>query len=227
MVETLPVLEDVLRTARTFCGASELVVSPITLKPRELPTSDELAVSSGTLPGDVDVRQATLFGAVWTLGGLKYLARGVAQALTFYELIGWRGLIHGDRPLPLPDALPALPGDVYPVYHVFRDIGESTGARFVDSDASHPELVDGFALRTSSGTTYLACNMTALRQEAEIGPFACREVKVRRLSMQFARTAMEHPLAFRKKWDREAVSGGLFKLTLEPYEVARVDALGY
>ncbi len=226
MVETLPVLEDVLKTARTFCGTSELVVSPITLKPGELSWSDEFAASPGILPADVDVRQATLFGAAWTLGSLKYLTRGAAQALTFYELVGWRGLTCGDRPLPLRDAIPALPGDVYPAYHLFRDVGESAEARFVDCEASRPELVDGFGLTTSTGTTYLVCNMTALRQEAEMGPFACREVKVRRLSMQSARTAMERPLAFRKLRDREAVSGGLVNLTLEPYEVVRVDASG-
>jgi len=223
MVETLPVLEEILRTARSFCGTSALVVSPITLKPYELPASVENAVNLGTLPDDVDTRQASLFGAAWTLGSLKYLIRGRPQALTFYELAGWRGLICGDRPLPVPGAFPGLPGDVYPMYHLFLDIGESDDARFVDCEASHPERVDGFGLSTPSRTTFLVCNMTALPQQAAISPVASREILLRRLSMRFARTAMKSPWAFRKLQDREAVSGGLFKLTLEPFEVARVD----
>jgi len=116
LVETLAAQQVTLESARQVCGLIPLAVSPVTLKPRFNPDALGPELALGQLPACVDVRQLSLFGAGWTVGSLKYLARGRAVSMTYYETTGWRGVMenaawlstaHG-VPVAARHALPTL-----------------------------------------------------------------------------------------------------------------------
>ena len=75
LMETLPIQAQVVLNARRIHGVLPVAISPVTLKRRFNPnaTGPEKAAEPGELPAQVDARQMSLFGAVWTLGSLKYL----------------------------------------------------------------------------------------------------------------------------------------------------------
>ena len=112
------------------------------------------------LPGNVDVRQASLFGAGWTVGSVRYLASSGAAALTYYETTGWLGLMERAAGSPMPDRFPSTPGMVFPLYHVFADLGEWKGAGLLDVRTSDPLIVEGLAVRGSDGVHALVANLT-------------------------------------------------------------------
>ena len=73
------------------------------------------------MPAAVDPRQRELIAAAWTVGTLaNLLGRERVASLTFFETVGWKGVLAG--PEPLPADFGAQPGEIYPVYHVFPRI---------------------------------------------------------------------------------------------------------
>ena len=167
MVENLPAQRAVLQSARAFLRRLPVSVSPVTLK------------------REPDCRQASLFGAAWTLGSLKYLAEGGAASVTYYETTGPRGVMAGGT------------GGVYPLYHVLADVAEFAGAQVVHSRSSEPLLLESLALRSPNGTRLLLANLSAEQQQVRVTADACGPVRVRELDERNAETAMQSPEAFR------------------------------
>ena len=52
------------------------------------------------------------------------LGREQVASLTFFETVGWKGVLAG--PASLPAAFGAQSGEIYPVYHVFRALANAT-----------------------------------------------------------------------------------------------------
>ena len=142
-------------SARAFCGDLPLAVTPITLRKRVNPyaTGPAPPVPPGELPPPVDPRQMSLFGAGWTLGGLKYLAESGVASVTFYETTGWLGVMEREAGCPLPDKFPSRPGMVFPLFHVLADANEFAGGRRA-AGACRPTrcAFDGLALRRGDTT---------------------------------------------------------------------------
>lgn len=88
--------------------AANVVVSPITLKPRFNPNSTSATAigSDENLPG-TDDRQTTGFAAAWCVGALNALATHPAvESLTFFEAYGERGIIdESGKAYPVLDTL--------------------------------------------------------------------------------------------------------------------------
>ncbi|MCA9213119.1 MAG: hypothetical protein KDB27_08645, partial [Planctomycetales bacterium] len=99
MVETLPIHADVVRSARQFAGNLPLIIGPITMAPQLLDGVDQPGgpPHGGPLPTYIDKRQVEPFTAAWTLGSLKYLADAGAQSATFFETVGWAGIMDTDN----------------------------------------------------------------------------------------------------------------------------------
>jgi hypothetical protein len=78
------------------------------------------------LPFSVDPRQRTLFGASWTVGSLARLlpASGI-ESLTYYEAIGWKGVMESEQGNPGPHQFGSRPGEIFPVYYVFHALAEA------------------------------------------------------------------------------------------------------
>jgi hypothetical protein len=227
LVETLAMQAATLESARKFCGSLPIAVTPVTLKPRGNPnaTAATAPASANTLPEQVDPRQMSQFGAAWTLGSLKYLAEGGAAAATYYETVGWRGVMESERGCAMPDEFRSRPGEVFPVYHVLADLGEFSGGQAVVTRSADPLRVDGLLLRKGGRGRLLLANLSPELQQVRVRANLGRSVRVRMLDEHSAEAAMRSPEAFRSAAGelRELSSGGVFVISLLPYAVARVD----
>jgi hypothetical protein len=109
LMETLRAQAETVRSARALAPDLTLAPGPITLKPRSNPDATEpgAACVARRIAPTVDVRQPSLFAAAWTAGSLANLAPTSVEALTFFETVGWRGLIErGDHPLRSRRSIP-------------------------------------------------------------------------------------------------------------------------
>ena len=222
LVENLEAQAATVETARSFSGDLPISVSPITLAARSGPYPAG-PPQPGGLPPQVDVRQASLFGAGWTAVSLKYLAASRVASITYYETSGWRGVVELDGGSPMPEQFPSSPGAVFPVYHVFRDLADLKAGKLVEANASEPLLVDGLALREDGKTHVLLANLTPRTQAATIGPLQATNLRIRLLNDETASQAMADPERFRNSGTVISAPGGRVRLELGPYALARID----
>jgi len=162
LVETLPIQADAVNSARQFAGDRPLVIGPITLAPPWVDGVDQPGgpPEGGPLPTYVDKRQVEPFTAVWTLGSLKYLADAGADSVTFFETVGWNGVMDIDHVSTRPAAFPSRPGAAFPVYHLLREIGEFQSESLRQIDTSHPLATVGLALCKPGRMRVLIGNLT-------------------------------------------------------------------
>jgi len=225
LVETLAAQAVTVTSAQQFSGGKPVIVSPVTFKMRWNPnaTGPEPETPPGELPPQVDPRQASLFGAGWTAGSVRYLAEGGAAALTYYETTGWRGVMETEDGPPVPAKFPSFPGGVYPLYHVFADLGEFAGGEALAVTASAPLTTDGVAVRRGGRLRVLLANFTARPQTVTVRGLA-GPVTIKTLDETNVEQAMRDPEAWRAAPGQEArpASDGL-PVTLLPYALARID----
>jgi len=222
LVENLAAQAATVQTARSFSGDLPIVVSPITLAARTGPYPAG-PPEPGGLPPQVDVRQASLFGAGWSAVSVKYLAASPVASITYYETSGWRGVIEVDAGSPMREQFPSSPATVFPVYHVFRDLADLKSGKLVEVNASEPLLVDGFALRENGRTHVVLANLTPRTQRATVGPFQARNIRIRQLNDETALQAISDPEGFRGAATVASAQDGRLNLELGPYAVARID----
>ncbi|MBK8027210.1 MAG: hypothetical protein IPK19_38925 [Chloroflexi bacterium] len=232
LVETIPAMGATVESAFQFVGEDTcILVTPVTLKMRWNPnaTGPDAPTPPGALPPRVDPRQMSLFGAGWTMGAIASLAQAGADSLTFFETASWLGVMERESGPPLPDRFPSIPGGVFPMYHIFADIGdlfagESGGPvlalRFT---ASHPLKFSGLALRSGKGLRLLVANHSQEHQTVALtgidGAFT-----LKRLDKTTVEWAMRDPEGYRAvSGEAVTASGGALKLELPPYAVVRLD----
>ncbi len=162
MVETLPIQGAAVRSARQFLGQRPLLIGPITLRP---PLADQKP-APGELPPDVDLRQSSAFAAAWTVGSVKSLAEAGARSATYYETVGWKGLMEWDAPPKRPAPVPTKPGEVFPVYQVFRELADFSGGNVQQLDSTEPQAVVGLSLSNLGKRCILLANLTDRKQPA-------------------------------------------------------------
>lgn len=223
LIENLEAQADVVRSARALCGDRPIVISPITFIGRDGPYAAG-PPEPGALPGNVDVRQASLFGAGWTAGSVHYLAESGAASLTYYETTGWLGLIETDAGAPMPDRFPSQPGMVFPLYHVLADLGEWKGGEVLELRTSDPLTVDGVALRGPDGVHAIVANLTDRPQTVTVGPLPGDQIRVRHLDEETAELAGTDPERFRSGSIVEGVTDRQARITLAPFALVRIDA---
>lgn len=221
VLETPEAQGEQVRTARDFAPGKALFVGPVSLRRRynvnATVAEDE---SSDTLPDSVDPRQASLLGAAWTLASAKHLAEPGATAITYFETVGWRGVIQGDGDPPRPGEFPARAGQAFPLAHVLADVGELQGWELLKTDCSRPLTAAGLAARGPNGElTLLVANLTPAVQHLRLAGVA-GDGHVRRLNEDTAQLAMFESERFRST---EAQSEPIGELTLAPYETVRID----
>ncbi len=226
LVETLAAQATTVTSARSFVAETPLAVSPVTLKMRFNPsaTGPEAAPEPGQLPPQVDPRQMSLFGAGWTLGSLKYLAGSDVQSLTYYETTGWRGVMETEAGSSLPRQFHSLPGGVFPLYHVFADLGDFAGGEMLPVESSNPLLVEGLALRKGDRWRLLIANLSNDPQEIALSGLPAR-LHSRSLDETNAFRAMTSPEEFRAEAPETHITrDGRLALTLRPYGLMRLDS---
>ena len=216
IMETLPIQVDTVRSARQFIGDSPLIITPITLRLQTLAQ----APLPGELPSNVDPRQPTLFAAAWTLGSFKYLAEAGVQSVTYYETVGWKGIMEAAGGAPLPGKFPSTPGAVFPIYHVLRDISDFAGERVQRVSSSDTLSVAALALRKGGRVRLLVANLTDQTQIAAMRGLG-ETVEVRQLDAARGDAGSARAEVFRPAPDGAAAME--LPLVLPPYGIARLE----
>jgi hypothetical protein len=227
LMENAEAQADAVRTALALAGAGrQVVVSPVTLRPRFNPFANRPIVADPKqLPLAVDPRQASLFAAAWTVASLKHIVEAGAAAVTYYETVGWRGLIETEAGPPLPGRFASRPGMIFPVYWVFRDLAGWRGATVLSADNSDPRRATALALHLDGRTRMLVANLTAEMQECQLRLDAYpAEAEVTLTDDGSYDLVPASVASARRSTARVPVRDGRLELALNPYAVARVDA---
>ncbi|MFW6189050.1 MAG: hypothetical protein ACOC7T_01335 [Planctomycetota bacterium] len=215
VMETLEGQRWVLKSARRIGEPARPAVGPITLHP---PGGAGGPAGASVPP---DERQASLFGAAWTVGSLKQMLEGGVHSATYYRTSGWAGVMAAEDGPPEP--FPPVGGCVFPVYHVFADLGEFADGRVVETETSDPLRLSGFAVRRGRTTRVVLANLTGETQQVALQGVAGR-AEVRLMDENNAETAMREPEAFRGGRPLPVeVPRGRLEVQLPPYALARVD----
>jgi D-apionolactonase len=224
LVENIAGQGETVKSALAYGDGRPVVVSPVTLKPRfnSVATTAEPELAPGELPPQVDPRQMSLFAAAWTVGSLNRLIESDVTALTYYETTGWRGVIQGDEEPPATERFPARAGMVFPVYHVFADLGEWKDGRVASSRSSNPLAIETLAVTSNGVLHVLVANLTPHPQTVTIDGMD-GAITLRRLNAGTAELAAFDPASFRSQTER-LTAGGALTLELAPFEIARLDA---
>jgi hypothetical protein len=226
VMETLEAQRMMVSSARSLAGERSVVVSPVTLRPRHNPYASGPipATPPGELPPQVDYRQPSLFTAAWLVGSLRAMALGGASAVTYFETTGWRGFMETEAGSPVPGKFHAIPGAVFPVFHVMSEVGDfAAGTEVLAVASSDYFLVQGLALRSGEQVRLLVANLTPAQQAVTVRGLPDR-VCLRLLDETNIEEAMRTPQAFRLQPATACttVKSGL-KLDLLPYAVATLD----
>ncbi len=225
IVENLAGQAEVVTMARSFSGDRAIVVSPVTIATRFGPYPAGPA-GPGDLPPPVDVRQASLLGAAWTVGSIAALSTSGAAAVTWYETTGWRGLVETGRGSPMPEKFPSQPGQVFPLYHVFADVAEWRDGTLRDVASSDPLRVVSLAVDAGGQRHLLVANVTPAPLRVVLAGLDGADVaQVRVLDEAACASALHDPAGWRDTPGSAAdVLDGRLSLQLSPFAVARVDA---
>jgi hypothetical protein len=148
LVENLEAQAEVVKSARILFPGNPIFISPLSLKQRfnVVATAPETEPHAGVLPSSVDVRQPSVFCASWTLVSLKFLAQSGASLVTYFETVGWKGLIHGEIQSDCPEKFKAKVNDIFLVYEVMREL--SWFSQVIHSKSSNPLLFDGLVVKS-------------------------------------------------------------------------------
>ncbi len=225
LVEALQGHADTATSARALSQGLPVCVSSVTMKPpfNQTASEEEAPPPPGELPPPVDPRQMALFCAAWTLGSLAALTRGGAAAGTYYETLGWRGLIETMQGSPLPEKFLSQPGMVFPVYHVFADLAAAGPAQCTPLETNRPLAVTGLRLNSAGQTIYLLANLTSETQSVTLASLPPGAAAIRRLNDQTAAAAMFDPTHFHSSSEPISIEGTTLSLTLLPYEYVHLE----
>lgn len=201
---------DTVETAFEFTQRP-VVISPVTLRPRFNPNATAPATKApGDQPPQADPRQASLFGAAWTLGSIAQLAcTGHVHSLTYYETAGPAGIMESEA-------------HVFPMFHVFAALAGWT--RICPLDLPNSLRVAGLVLLGAEGPgRVLLGSFVGEPQRVRLrldAPRAC----VRILHAGNAEQASRDPAAMWKTpGDWIDANAGAMELALPPFALASLD----
>lgn len=204
IVETLSAQADQVASARAFAPGLDLLVGPVTLRPRYNPAAaDARAQALDPPPASIDPRQGDLFAAAWTAGSLAQLAAAGATATTFFETSGPGGvLVEG--------------GGVLPCWHPLADAGACAGWDVLPSVSAEPLAAQALAVRDPADASLrlLVANVRNVPTQVRLAGMPAGAARLRVLDASTRAEACTDPLAFRAGW-RETATADDGSLTLE------------
>jgi hypothetical protein len=225
VVETLIAQGETARSARHLVGDRPLVIGPVTLKPPFNPNATGPAPETpdDALPPQVDPRQLSLFGAGWTVGSIHRLAEAGADALTYYELYGWRGLIERREDLSRRELFPSESGQLFPLYHVFSALADFQGGSIAMAEVSDPLRTEALAARKDGQVRVLVASYAEEPAEITLEAPSLRDATIRILDETTYENAAADPVFFRESRDVLEVVDGRATVSLLPFAVACID----
>ena len=225
LTETLAAQPETVRSARAIVGDRPLAIGPITLRPPFNPnaTGPDAATPPGDLPDSVDYRQPSLFAAGWLTGSLNALGNAGAEALTYFETTGWRGVIERrDHPLRVAK-FHSWAGMVFPVYHVLADIGEFRGGEVLSLALGDGLRVQALALRDGERVRVLLANMGEDEVTIALDIPGVADGSIRRLDDQSVQIAATEPERFRSATQPISAINSAIDVELPPFGFATLD----
>jgi hypothetical protein len=223
LVENLPGMRYCVESARQLVGDLPLMATPVSLKPHfTVPPSAWMnEIQPNDIPLDVDPRQMSLFGAGWTMGSLKHLAEAGVTSTTCFATTGLRGIMASPSKSNEKDIIDTGPS-VYPMYHVFADVGEFADGKVIPTLSSDPHIVEGLAICEGNRLCVLVANLTCEAQDVNIKELP-DTVEQRLLDETNALKAMKEPLAFRSEGAQtmDTIDGEL-SVRLKPFAILRL-----
>jgi hypothetical protein len=223
LIENLGGQQADIESAKQFANGKPILVSPITFKMRWNPdaTSDLAPPAPGELPKQVDTRQLSLFGAGWTLGSIKAMIYGTADYVTYYEMLGWLGIMENSFGSFLPEKFPSVPNSVFPLYHIFAFISKFVGGTAYQVTSSHPLSIDGIYLTKGNYKRLLITNYTGiLKNISIIGITGKASIKI--LNTNTLEEACIHPAMFQAR-KGASINLNLGELKIPAYAIVCVD----
>jgi D-apionolactonase len=225
LVETIEAQAVTVSSAHELIGDLPLIVGPISFMPPYNPnaTGPQPPVGPDELPASVDPRQLSLFGAGWTLGSLHRLARAGVDGVTYFELLGWKGLIEREEGLTREAVFPSEPGQLFPLYHVFAAASDLTGAQVAAVELSHPLTTEALALVKDGRIRILVANLSEEEREVTVDVPGMKSATVQTLDETTYRQASQNPSFFSQPGSPASSADGLCSIRLRPFAVARID----
>lgn len=224
LIENLEGQAEQVRSGRFFAGPTPIAISPVSLRPRfnAVATTGRSPSDPDALPANADPRQATLFGASWTLGSLAQLIRAGADSLTYFETVGPRGVVEGASAAPPPFASRAH--QAFPLYHVLADAAGLAACDVLACSTPDEPWLAGLAVQQGDGQlVVLVANLLPFSRAVRLAlPVESGSARVRVLDEESAVRASEDPAAFRRQDDWVDVVGSGLELALGAYATARV-----
>lgn len=225
LIENLETQAMTVESARQFAEGRAIVVSPITLRQRFNPVADSFdePTTLGELPPQVDNRQMSLLGAVWTAGSINRLIGSGVTSVTYFETTGWRGVMEIEKGSPYSEKILSIPGGVFPLFHVLADVGEFSGGELISTKTTDHKKVIGFSIIKNSFTRLIVANLTPYVQKVSIHGFSNISY-LQKMDEMNAFEAMRDPENFRnqEKYFTHAKEK-IYKFELLPYALLRLD----
>lgn len=225
IIETLAAQAETVRSARAIVGERSLVVGPVTLKPPYNPNATATPPAPGPdqLPDPVDPRQLSLLGAGWTLGSIHRLAAAGADALTYYELSGWRGVQERREGLTRRELFPSIPGQLFPLYHVFAALAEFAGGQIAAVSLADGLATEALAVRLASRARILLASFGETERRVSVAVPGLRDAAIHHLDETTYDRAAADPAFVTRGGAPMPVDGGRIDLRLRPFGVAVID----
>jgi hypothetical protein len=166
----------------------------------------------------------SLFGAAWTLGSLKYLCESETHSLTYYETTGWRGVMEVEFGSHVPEKFYSLRGAVFPLYHVFADVGEFAEGQIITTSSSNPLKITGLAVKKENHTRIIISNLSSEVQQLTVQNLSS-SVHTRHLNESNVEQAMQSPEVYRSQnFQKQPTINGSLKFELLPYALLCIDS---
>ena len=205
VIDNMEGLAHTVLAGKKLLPRKDIYVTPVTLRPRlvpEIPQKDH----------GPDPRQKTLFGAAWALGSIIRLSEAGVSGATYFETTGDCGLMekNGAR--------------VFPLYHVFADIGEFAGGTMRVFQSKSRRTIESCVLEKNCRKRYLIANMSQEKRGVYIHDLP-EYVFFKWLDDKSYSKACLHPDKFRKNPGRKTETRhGILHVSLGPYAIARIDS---
>lgn len=229
LVENLSTPKIQIESATQFAGNLPTLVGPVTFKMRFNPNATEISglSSRSEIPPDVDSRQWGLFCAVWTLISIKYLSEGGAYSGTYYELLGPKGIIYHQAPFNQPAFDGVKKANLYPVFHVFKELLPKRGSRLYEVASSEPFKTDAMALEYNGKFFLYVVNFLSENQKAKVVINSLGKKLLKKANLSLMSEADWNEMICNQDYDFKPVKEFYlgkesFEVELSPYSICRL-----
>ena len=117
-----------------------------------------------------------------------------------------------------------MQGAVFPLYHVFADVGEFADGQIITTSSSNPLKITGLALYKKGHTRVIIANLSSKVQRLTVQNLSS-SVHIRHLNQSNVEQAMQSPEVYRSQnFEKQQTINGSFKFELLPYALVCIDS---